>query len=219
MMAGVWLPNILQVVWWRFNAWGYLSSWMANLGVSWLVVWVLPAFGVIPELPDYLQFWLLMGLTALVFIPATLLTRPESMDRLVDYYVMTRPLGWWGPVRDEAVRRGLIAPAAAQAERGPRPLIRRTWTEEEAQTWSREDWIAIVLSPLAYGLILFGLVNVLLLRGSGFTMLLCAVVLCVVIYLVIDPKLRAVSVDYEQRQAQYVKRLEQRMKWEPEEGT
>jgi SSS family solute:Na+ symporter len=31
MMAGVWLPNILQVVWWRFNAWGYLASWMANL--------------------------------------------------------------------------------------------------------------------------------------------------------------------------------------------
>ena len=24
MMAGIWLPNILQVVWWRFNAWGYL---------------------------------------------------------------------------------------------------------------------------------------------------------------------------------------------------
>ena len=45
MMAGVWLPNILQVVWWRFNAWGYLSSWIANLGVSWLVVWVAPAFG------------------------------------------------------------------------------------------------------------------------------------------------------------------------------
>ena len=62
MMAGIWLPNILQVVWWRFNAWGYLSSWMANLGVSWLVVWVLPAFGVIPPLPDHLQFWLLMAL-------------------------------------------------------------------------------------------------------------------------------------------------------------
>ncbi|MBK5106456.1 MAG: hypothetical protein JJE42_19605, partial [Burkholderiales bacterium] len=28
MMAGIWLPNILQVVWWRFNAWGYLAGWM-----------------------------------------------------------------------------------------------------------------------------------------------------------------------------------------------
>ena len=31
MAAGVWLPNILQVVWWRFNSWAYLSSWIANL--------------------------------------------------------------------------------------------------------------------------------------------------------------------------------------------
>ena len=40
---------------------------------------------------------------------------------------------------------------------------------------------------------MFGLVNVLLLRGSGFTMLAMAAVGCGVIYWVIDPKLRAVS--------------------------
>jgi Na+/proline symporter len=108
MAAGIWLPNILQVVWWRFNSWGYLSSWIANLGLSWLVVWVLPAFGLMPNLPDYLQFWLLMALGALIFVPITFLTKPEKMDRLVKYYVMSRPLGWWGPVRKEAERRGLV---------------------------------------------------------------------------------------------------------------
>jgi len=108
MAAGVWLPNILQVVWWRFNSWGYLISWIANLGLSWLVVWVLPNFGIIPFLPDYLQFWLLMVLGAVIFIPVTLLTPPEDMDHLVRYYVMSRPIGWWKPVRKEAERRGLI---------------------------------------------------------------------------------------------------------------
>ena len=108
MAAGIWLPNILQVVWWRFNAWGYLSSWIANLGFSWLVVWVLPEFKVIPVLPDYLQFWSMMVLGALIYIPITFLTRPEDMDRLVKYYVMSRPLGWWKPVRQEAERRGLL---------------------------------------------------------------------------------------------------------------
>jgi Na+/proline symporter len=108
MAAGVWLPNILQVVWWRFNSWGYLASWIANLGLSWLVVWILPAFGVLPDLPDYLQFWLLMALGALIFFPVTFLTRPEKMDHLVKYYVMSRPIGWWGPVRREAERRGLL---------------------------------------------------------------------------------------------------------------
>ena len=108
MAAGVWLPNILQVIWWRFNAWGYLSSWIANLGFSWLIVWILPAFGVIPDLPDYMQFWALIVLGALVYIPVTFLTKPDDMNRLVKYYVMSRPIGWWGPVRKEAERRGLI---------------------------------------------------------------------------------------------------------------
>jgi Na+/proline symporter len=108
MAAGIWLPNILQVVWWRFNAWGYLAAWVANLGLSWLVVWILPAFGLLPQLPDYQQFWLLMVLGALVFVPVTFVTKPENMDHLVRYYVMSRPLGWWKPVRDEAIRRGLL---------------------------------------------------------------------------------------------------------------
>ena len=108
MAAGVWLPGILQVIWWRFNGWGYLSAWVFNLIFSWLVVWVLPAFGVLPHLKDYQQFWLLMLLGAVVFIPVTFLTKPEEMDRLVKFYVMSRPVGWWGPVKREAIRRGLI---------------------------------------------------------------------------------------------------------------
>ncbi len=108
MAAGVWLPNILQVIWWRFNGWGYLSAWVANLGLSWLVVWILPHFGIIPALPDYLQFWLLIVLNAAIYLPVTFLTEPENMDHLVAYYVMSRPIGFWGPVKREAVRRGLI---------------------------------------------------------------------------------------------------------------
>ncbi|MBD3287714.1 sodium:solute symporter [candidate division KSB1 bacterium] len=108
MAAGVWLPNILQVIWWRFNSWGYLSSWIANLGLSWLVVWILPHFGILPELPDYMQFWILIVLNALIYLPITFLTKPENMDHLVSYYVMSRPIGFWGPVKKEAIKRGLL---------------------------------------------------------------------------------------------------------------
>jgi len=109
MFAGVWLPNVLQVVWWRFNAWGYLSAWVSSLVFSWLVVWVLPEFGVLPVLPNHAQFWILLGLGAAVFVPFTLLTKAEDMDHLIRFYVMTRPIGWWGPVKREAQRRGLIS--------------------------------------------------------------------------------------------------------------
>jgi Na+/proline symporter len=214
MMAGVWLPNILQVVWWRFNASGYLASWMANLGVSWLVVWVLPQFGVIPELPNHVQFWLLMVLGAAIFIPATLLTRAEEMDRLVHYYVMTRPIGWWGPVHREAVRRGLIEEKAMRASDGTRPLLRRTWTAEEADDWTREDWIVIVLSPVIFALLMIGVTKSLLLQAGGVAMLGAAVVLTFFSYWVIDPKLRAISHEYEARQARYVEDLERRMRWQ-----
>ena len=118
MAAGIWLPSILQVVWWRFNSWGYLSSWIANLGLSWLVVWVLPEFRLIPDLPDYLQFWIMMVLGALIYLPITFLTKPEDMDRLVKYYVMSRPLGWWKPVRLEVERRGLVALEVGLAKGG-----------------------------------------------------------------------------------------------------
>jgi Na+/proline symporter len=232
MMAGVWLPNILQVVWWRFNASGYLASWMANLGLSWLVVWILPSFGVIPSLPDYLQFWLLMALGALVFLPATLLTRAEDMDHLVRYYVMVRPIGWWGPVRREALRRGLVGedstPSAAappdaagelESSRAPapnarRPLIRRTWTPEAAGGWTREDWIAVFVSPLVFAGILIGLTKLLLLQMSGLWITLATAGGAVFLYWVIDPKLRAVSVEYEARQAVYLADLEKQHRWE-----
>ena len=210
MMAGIWLPNILQVVWWRFNAWGYLSSWIANLGISWLVVWILPAWGVLPALPDHLQFWLLMALGAAVFLPATLLTRPEPMDHLVHYYAMTRPLGWWGPVHREAVRRGLIAVAAPRQGGARRPLIRRQWTADEAQSWTREDWIAIVLSPLVFAGVMFGLTGLLLMQAAGIWTLAAALAAWAILYYAIDPKLRAVSSEYETRQAGYIADVERR---------
>ena len=218
MMAGIWLPNILQVVWWRFNAWGYLAGWMANLGVSWLVVWVLPAFGVMPKLPDHLQFWLLLALGAVVFVPVTLLTKPEKMDRLVRYYVMTRPIGWWKPVHNEAVSLGLIEETPEKTEKS-RPLIRRKWTPEQANDWTREDWIAIILSPVVFAALMLGVVKLILLQPGGLWMVLGAVLVSGLIYWVIDPKLRAVSHEYEAQQAKYVEQLEKRLRWQDEGGS
>jgi len=208
MMAGIWLPNILQVVWWRFNAAGYLASWIANLGISWLVVWVLPSFGVIPQLAEYQQFWLLMLLGAIIFLPVTLLTKPEPLDHLVRYYVMTRPIGWWGPVRAAAEQRGLIETVRRSEQTSPRPLIRRQWTAEQADNWSREDWIAIVLSPLVFAFFMIGLAKLLLGQLSGVLLTLAATVLCGLVYWVIDPKLRAVSSEYEKKQADYAAHLD-----------
>jgi len=50
----------------------------------------------------------LIVLNALIYLPVTFTTKPENMDHLVAYYVMSRPIGFWGPVKREAERQGLI---------------------------------------------------------------------------------------------------------------
>jgi hypothetical protein len=64
---------------------------------------------VLPELPNWLNFWLLAALVSLVYLPVTFLTEPDDREHLIRYYVQARPLGFWGPIRAEAERRGLLA--------------------------------------------------------------------------------------------------------------
>jgi hypothetical protein len=90
----------------------------------------------------------------------------------------------------------------------PRPLIRRQWTAEQADNWSREDWIAIVLSPLVFAFFMIGLAKLLLGQISGVVLTVTAAVLCGLVYWVIDPKLRAVSSEYEKKQADYAAHLD-----------
>jgi hypothetical protein len=125
-------------------------------------------------------------------------------------------------VHREAVRRGLIveAPALRGAVPGEdrRPLIRRVWTPEQADAWTREDWIAVILSPLVFAALMLGVTKLLLMQSGGLLLLLGAVGGAGVIYWVIDPKLRAVSSEYEAKQAAYVEQLEQRLRWQEEGG-
>ncbi|UCD37661.1 MAG: hypothetical protein JSW54_12695 [Fidelibacterota bacterium] len=94
------------------------------------------------------------------------------------------------------------------------PLIRRTWTPAAADEWAREDWIAIVLSPLAYIALAVGVVLSFLLLKIGFIILGVAIVLTVLMHWVIDPKLKTVSQDYEKKQKSYLEALEKIIRWE-----
>jgi len=210
MAAGIWLPNVLQVIWWRFNAWGYLASWIANLGMSWLVVWILPEFGILTDLQEYQQFWLLFLLGALIYIPVTFLTKPEDMDHLVRYYIMSRPLGWWGPVKEAAQSKGLLPKIEKAQTKG----IQRIWTAAQADEWTKEDWIAIVISPLAYIFIMLGVALSFLLLWYGFLILIVGILLTWAMHWVIDPKLKAVSVEFEIKQRKYIEELERSVRWE-----
>jgi len=92
-------------------------------------------------------------------------------------------------------------------------LIKRTWTGREADEWTKEDWLAIVISPICYILLTVGLALALLLQVAGYVMLGVGIVLIIIMHYIIDPKLKAVSAEYEQKQQEYLQRLEAQVRW------
>lgn len=215
--AGIWIPSLLQVIWWRFNSWGYLASWIANLVMSWAVVMGGPAFyelitdKELAGFPDWLSFWILAVLVGLVYIPITLLTKPDDMDHLVNYYAQARPIGFWGPVRAEAIKRGLVTEAQSAHKKG---LFSKEWSPEESDEWTIHDVLASLFSALSYIGIAVGLAGSLLLQWWGFVTLVGGVVSIILMYKVIDPKLRAMSIEFESREKEYIERADKTTRWE-----
>ena len=93
-------------------------------------------------------------------------------------------------------------------------FIKRTWTAREAEEWTREDTIAVIISPVIYMLLVIGIALSALLIPAGFVILAAAVVLIVVMVYVINPKLTAVSEEYEKKQKRYLEELDRKIKWE-----
>jgi len=92
--------------------------------------------------------------------------------------------------------------------------IKRDWTPHEAENWTKEDWIAVVLSPFSYVLITMGLAMSLFLLPLGYLLLGLGVGITIFLFWVIDPKLKVLSSEYEIKQRQYLKDLEQIQRWE-----
>ena len=92
--------------------------------------------------------------------------------------------------------------------------IKKNWTAEEADRWSKEDYLTFIISPLIYFILALGVAFCLLLRWYGWVLLGISVVLLVVMIKIIDPKLKAISEDYEIRQKDYLKDLEKIARWE-----
>ena len=89
------------------------------------------------------------------------------------------------------------------------PLIRRKWTPQSADDWRKEDWIAVILSALSYFTLAIGSVLSFLLLTVGFVILGISIILILLMYWVIDPKLRTISEEYEKKQKDYLHHLDE----------
>lgn len=93
-------------------------------------------------------------------------------------------------------------------------LFRKQWTPEAAEEWTREDTVAIILSPLIYIMLMLGVGLSIMLMWIGYIILAAAIVLLVILVRIINPKLSAVSEGYEKKQKAYIEELERTVKWE-----
>ncbi len=97
-------------------------------------------------------------------------------------------------------------------------LFKKDWTPEEADEWTSHDFWASFLGVLAYILIAVGIIGSFFLQLWGFAAVVLALVLSLVVFFIIDPKLKAMSKSFDKKQAGYLKKMEQTNRWEDSDG-
>ncbi len=96
------VPATLRWHYWRFGARAFVGS----MAVSAVLITVRVIF--VKGLHAAASLGLDMGLCLAVTIAFSFFTKPADIEVLVKFYSRIRPFGVWGPVRREAVRRGLV---------------------------------------------------------------------------------------------------------------
>jgi len=94
--AGVGPVYLLRWCWWRVNPWSEIAAMAASLPLLALRPHALAWLGVSASPPASLAF-MVVG-TALIWVPATLLTPPADRATLATFYAAVRPPGFWKPV-------------------------------------------------------------------------------------------------------------------------
>ena len=78
--------------------------------VSGVLVSAVLVFGVQVWRGVWLDFPTVGLVWALVTVVAGFVFSPAEKDALVRFYTHVRPFGWWGPIKREAIQRGLLTP-------------------------------------------------------------------------------------------------------------
>jgi len=98
--AGTGLIYLLRWFWWRVNAWSEIAAMVSSFVVA--VAFFVAGMNGHP-VDAYKSLLITVGTTTIVWVTATLLTRPTDRKTLVEFYRLVRPAGpGWSAVRAEA---------------------------------------------------------------------------------------------------------------------
>ena len=96
------VPATLRWHYWRFSAKAFVWSMGVSAGLITLRLLLFKGLHAASSLA------LDVALCLVTTVIITFLCKPTELDVLVKFYARVRPFGFWGPVRREAVRRGLV---------------------------------------------------------------------------------------------------------------
>ncbi len=93
LTAGLAIPGLLRLYWWRFNAGGVVGGTAIGL------VGALIQHALHPDMDSYYKFALNTGIALFGAIVGTYLTAPADPKIVEHFYKTTRPFGFWGPFK------------------------------------------------------------------------------------------------------------------------
>jgi hypothetical protein len=125
--------------------------------MGWNLHEIVPAFSNLERFPFWMGFFVLFGLGWVAILVSTLLTRPEPIEKLREFYLTARPIGLWGPVR-----RSLTPEQAAATKQN-------LGTDLRACAWGIAFYFLLTVALFGFigGRMTVGAVALLLAAGTG----------------------------------------------------
>ena len=97
LFGGYTAPNVLKWHWWRFNGFGYFWGMIAGVAGALFVPLALPSVSALNGFP------LILLLSTVASVGASLLTEPDDEETLKSFYRSVRPWGFWKPIHEKVV--------------------------------------------------------------------------------------------------------------------
>jgi len=98
LYGGYTASNVLKWYWWRFNGYGYFWGMAAGIVCAGVVPMLMPGINALYGFP------IILAASLLGCILGSLLTKPDDEEVLKNFYLKTRPWGFWKPVYQKLLR-------------------------------------------------------------------------------------------------------------------
>lgn len=91
--SGLFVPLLLRWYWWRFNGYGFALGTVVGMIAAFATKWS----GI--AVPEYANFLIPSSCSFVGCLLGTFLTPPTEQNVLDNFYKITRPFGFWQPIR------------------------------------------------------------------------------------------------------------------------